>query len=481
VVEEEWIESRYLFAGFKCQNIGSTILPNYEVWQYQSFVKFDTLNLDPAKVTSVTLYLWQVGGKYVASNVALNISVDVYARSSYSSSAFPWDGMDANDWGTTGWSKVGSLCYVKQAVMNSPSSWFSIDVTDEYKLALSSSWQYFGISLLSSPLKPSGWSNTKAYTPNEEAYVSLGSALSLNTASYVPSSYEEEAGYSSRLQCPTLRIEYTESVPAPTASPVNCVTADAKAKVALAGTDSGNLWKIFEKYDKWYKYILYEFEDSVTAIYIDSKKNFLDEPNDAIVWVGLDNGKVYRSEKAGKSPWSLMKTCDDSIDEIRGSELDSNKVAVGEGYNIHTTSNYGKTWRTSTRPTQFRGLFVRGDNVQVLFDNGRGFYSSDFGINWDSMAGEPDGEDVCFNKLDPTKSFIVTNGAVYISDADFNYTEGASVDGVSTVSTASLYRQIAYIGTTEKLYVTKDWGNTVRALKNDSITDVSVGGSELYQ
>jgi hypothetical protein len=294
----------------------------------------------------------------------------------------------------------------------------------------------------------------------------------------------------SGLPSPYLRIRYNIGVvpPVETSSPVLCVSADPKQKTALAGTHSGNLWKIQYDGSEWLHDKMHSFDSPVKAIYMDIKRNFQDYPSQQITWVGLEDGTVYRSIN------SLLKfseitniTNSDSIVEIRGSELDTNKVVIASTSSLFITKDGGSSWITWSRVGNITGLFVRGDEIQVSKDNGYHYRSPNFGAFWYLSEGTPAScTDTAFNINNKENSFIVGSSKVYVyekrgaSNASvFNYKEGASLTGTGVVGIAD-FTGTAYIGTTSKLYRSVDWGNTVEEVKVNGISmgiiDVAVGG-----
>jgi len=134
--------------------------------------------------------------------------------------------------------------------------------------------------------------------------------------------------------------------------------------------------------------------------------------------------------------------------------------------------------------SEFKGLFCRGDEIQAVFADGRGYRSPDFGANWYAMEGEPiTTRDVGFDILNEEESFLGASGQLYpfLSAAGeiFTYAAGATVSGEVTRIDVDWDSKIAVVGTSEKLYKTPDFGTTVYEYLDKPVTDVALGGNEV--
>jgi len=135
---------------------------------------------------------------------------------------------------------------------------------------------------------------------------------------------------------------------------------------------------------------------------------------------------------------------------------------------------------------KFKGMFVRGDEIQAIFEGGYGFRSSDFGTTWYPMSGVPSSaEDIGFDIADERNSVIGADGILYTfsgaSGEVFTYKQGVSISGVVTQIDVDMDSAVAVVGTDQKLYKTISWGNSVMELLDEPVTDVALGGNYLAE
>lgn len=132
----------------------------------------------------------------------------------------------------------------------------------------------------------------------------------------------------------------------------------------------------------------------------------------------------------------------------------------------------------------FKGMFVRGDEIQTIFEGGYGYRSPDFGITWYEMAGEPNSAvDVGFDADDEQNSIIAADGYLYtcsgIIGEILQYEQGSTISGISTRVVVDNLSHIALIGTSQKLYKSNTWGRSVFELLDVPVTDVAIAGNYL--
>lgn len=141
---------------------------------------------------------------------------------------------------------------------------------------------------------------------------------------------------------------------------------------------------------------------------------------------------------------------------------------------------------TATPPVTptLKGLFCRGDEIQVVFSVGNAYRSPDFGTTWYPISGMvgQDIRDVGFYHLNPQKSFFGGDGVIWVfdhvDDETYYYVVGPAIDGLVTHIDCDLDSGVSVIGTDQSLYKTPDFGLTVYEWKALSITDVGIGGSD---
>jgi len=492
--------NRYIHCGFICRR-NSYIPPvdKYESTSYQGFIRFPVpSSSDP--INSVTLYLWYYGGNIVEANNLLDyVDVQVWARQSYDVTKFPWQTLDVDDY-SDGWVQVGTLGNIRSYFFSGSQGWKSIDVTSAFQAAVNAGWSVFAIRLVPSHTAPSDWNYSNAPTVgwgpwnsvNEDCHATFYGQRAQDITDVLPGTYGSDTGYDWIYTRPWLKIDYdTTTPPTPTPATVNVVAADSKAKVCLAGTGTGSLWKIFKSSSGWQAGKSHNFGDAVTAIYIDTIRNFKDYPRTALVWVGTSGGDLYKSY--GLKNWTLISSGQwgsDPFVEIRGSDVDSDKVVVAVGTAIYTTVNGGTTWNQCSVESLIEGrsvtgLYVKGNEIQVLFDGGGGFRSPDFGVTWYTMQGIPSSSiDIAFSRNNETRSVIVANGNLYKYSSgitNFTYIAGASITGTPRAIDADPEGELMIVGTSSNLYQTPDWGSTVNIIRSGvDAKSVALGGGYLY-
>jgi len=280
-------------------------------------------------------------------------------------------------------------------------------------------------------------------------------------------------------------------------SNITSLAADPKYKTCLAATANYNLYKINWNGSSWDSTLVaYGVDSQITSIYMDYVNNLQDLPNNQITWVGNAAGDVYISKDSLTSfrrvyGFSIANSSDYSIVKIDGSEIDSNSVVVVTTNKVFNTRDLGSSWRTivSSIPSvgkQWQDVKVFSNEIQLLAPS----YvkrSSNFGIKWNSSSffnDFSDGEAISFSKLDTKRTMVVADGGLYIynkGDTYYRYTSGGAIDGNGQCSAVDLDADLAYIGTSTKLYQTIDFGATVRELYAANISAIAVGGSYLYE
>jgi hypothetical protein len=130
-----------------------------------------------------------------------------------------------------------------------------------------------------------------------------------------------------------------------------------------------------------------------------------------------------------------------------------------------------------------RGLFARGDNIQVVI-NDCGYRSSDWGVTWYNMTGFPNtAADVVFDKNNPQNSVIGADGYLYtfsgVIDNTWWYKQGAEIEGQTTRMDVDLDSDVAIIGTTIGVYKTIDWGQNAYKWYDQPTSGVAIGGNSI--
>lgn len=328
--------------GFICTAAGS----EYECLTNNSFVNFDLPITLSGTVASAILYTY-IDSIELTGGTPTDIGIQVYFKEIYNDAVFPWVDLTKTDFSDTGWSLVGTLI---TSAISGVVGWVSINITSAVQHAIDEGWigygkNYLGLRFVPTKDYPDGWSYDSVQNPEESTYVTIRGACNQE--------YEfNDIGmpnYDEVISCPWISLDMvgdnpTQVIPGEwgqTGSNVLCVCSDVKRSVALAGVEGGRLYKTQNAGYSWVK--IAEFGSAINAIYIDIKRNFMDFPSTAIVWVGLENGKVYKSIDSGIL-WNCSLICANAVNDIKGSNLASVKVAVASFNYLYITITGGDSW-----------------------------------------------------------------------------------------------------------------------------------------
>lgn len=378
-----WVHDFVMFpkVGWACQKQQS--LPfgsdKYESYVYHTYFKF-AVPTTSGTFDNAHLHLMVFDGRYKTGSDGgvrpAYVKMDVYGKPDIvgppNPFEFPYESLDEGDYPDS-WVKIGQF---SENLADMTDNWESfddywvteLDVTSGFQVALDHNWEWFAIRLSPSYDAPIDWDyDDQKYDYDEYCDVAIGGALN---SYYKPSPLDFPDSYATAN--PWLEITYSSAetqvepgepyVGDPTSGYIaisgyiNCIAADTKAQTAIVGTSvilisgedsqiiGGSLYYTWSGGGEWKK--IYEYDEPITAVYMDYVKNFLDYPDDEIAWFGTSGGSVYKSVSSF-NVWTLSKTFQGYITEIRGSEMDSNKVAVGVGNCIYTTTDGGSIWNKS--------------------------------------------------------------------------------------------------------------------------------------
>jgi len=503
-VEAVYTSNSAFYLGFKCQKNWffplDLISDHYEAYSYHSYLKFKLPTTASGTLTKAELII-RLGNAGMIMNVnPIYMDIDIYHREVYNASEFPWATLNDDDYPSGSWHNDGTKIenfYQMWAdfLVDGPHWLPAVEVTTGVAEAISNGWEWAAFLLTPNYSTPLDWDYDERPTAyNQEMWLGFFGAVNPYWVDKPDSDYP----YTSAPACPWLKLTYsggtTQYVPgedvteAGEGSAIKCVAADPKAQMAIIGCESGSLWYTWSGGRQYSK--MYEADSSITAVYTDHVRNFLDYPGDEISWFGTVSGKLYRSLNS-LSTFSLMTTFGGSIVEIRGSHLTSDKVVVGingsdgtHGY-IYTTVNGGTSWRLAkTANAPFTGMFVRGDEIQTVF-SGAVSRSPNWGVTWYDMIGDSSTFiDVGFDILN-NQNIVVggSDGQLYIFSGAvgeaYHLKPGATVSGIVTQIDTDWESQVAVIATNARLYKTTSWGSDVLELLNQPIIDVAIGGNAL--
>ena len=139
----------------------------------------------------------------------------------------------------------------------------------------------------------------------------------------------------------------------------------------------------------------------------------------------------------------------------------------------------GTTDTTARTLALCKDVYVRGDEIQVLFEDGVAYRTPDFGTTWYEMGGlSVDSASIAFN-VNKDQSVVADADSLQyvgtISGEYLSFVSGAAIDGKANIIVVDIHNPVAYVATSSKLYRTTDWGETASALKTGGLQGVALG------
>lgn len=482
----------FLSCGFYCVRNNFTWLMSdrYEATNHQGFVEFsihDTVN----PITTATLYMYLSSVALIeAKNLLDYVDVQVWTTTDVGVH-YPWADLAARDYPMTVWTLVGTLGNIRSS--KGTTGWAHIDVTTAINAAIAAGLDSFAVRLTPSHLYPSDWNYNNAPSVGSTsinevcAATFYGSRYPIQT-SVLPGTYGADTNIMLIYPRPYLKLEYGTTPSVVTPSNITAITADSKAKLCLAGTVGGSLWKIAKAPSGWSALKVHYFDEQITSLCIDPRRNFKDYPDTPLVWLGTVSGRLFRTY--GFTTWieSVKAWGDYPIVDIKISDSHPSLLAFGAGRSICISTDGGTTWTAyylGGTTSNITGVDVAGTEIQVCYASDGASRSPDFGRTWYAAAGEPSAvTDITFSRKAETRSVILSASSLYkysSGDTTFNYVAGAAVAGTPVNIVADPNGELMVIGTNSAVYQTLDWGNTVSIIETGSdIRGVAIGGDSLY-
>ncbi len=497
-VETVYIHNNRYTSGFQCDTgwrlpFGSD---HYECWSYHFYTKFAIPTTSSGVMQSAEIYLMLGNADLLLNVLPIYMDIDVYYKNVEVAGEFPLATLDSDDYDAS-WVQMPDSIedffdMYGDFLIKGPHWRPPVTVTSGVQHAIDQGYDYATFKFTPNYPTPLDWDyDTRPTTYDQLCWVVFYGPV--NAFSVLPPA---GAGFTEDIisPCPWLVITYsggeTQYYPgedvtqAGEGSVVNCVAADQKARVAIAGTESGSLWYTWSGGVLWDK--MYEAGSPVTDVHMDYLRNFLDYPDEQISYFGTQGGDLYKSEDS-LATYVSIKTFPAPIVEIMSSDANSDKIVVGVTDGVWVSVDGGNTFIEvlESPGTVLEGLHNWGDEIQVVFASGYGYRSPDFGASWYQMSGIDgvDTFDVAFNIINEQDSFIGGNGVLYVFESahgeTFHYTQGATVSGMVTRIDVDHESVVAVIGTENGLYKTMDWGDTTYEYWGEPVTDVALGGNEI--
>jgi len=367
-VDEVYIHNNRYYVGFQCVKQNSfpadLISDRYESWSYHSFIKFPVPTLASGVFASAELNLMLNYAKIILNITATYMDVDIYYRNIEDPDDFPWQVLDEDDYPSGSWEQnpysIENMMDMYGDYLTEGPCWLDpVNVTEAVQKAIDEGWEWIAIQLTPNYEAPLDWDYDHRPTSyDQEVYVGFyGPVNSYWVAS--PSGFPDAACS----PCPWLKLTYSGGVSqwypgedvttSGQGSGINCVAADPKARAAIVGTDTGNLW--YSWYPQsgevlWDKII--DGDDPITAVWMDNIRNLVDFTDDQISWYGTSGGMLYKSIDS-LTNFDFVTTFSTAVREIMSSDQDSNKVVVGVDSGVWVSINGGETWEEAlAAPTE---------------------------------------------------------------------------------------------------------------------------------
>jgi len=369
-VDTVYVHNNRYYSGFWCVKQWffplDLISDHYECWTYHFFTKFKVPTTASGTLDSAELYLMLGGADLVMNVLPVYMDIDVYYKSVEDASSFPWQTLDEDDYASPTWTKETSIedfwDMWGDFMVEGPHWLDPVTVTSGVQKAIDEGWEWIAFRFTPNYLTPLDYDWDNRPTPYDQlCWVAFYGPVNPYWVES-PSGFPEDACS----PCPWLKITYATASgedPPPDqwvpgedvttsgeGSTVNCIAADPKAKMAIAGTESGNLWYCWSGGGVWDKIV--DGDEPITAVHMDFLRNFQDYPYDQISWYGTQSGNLYKSIDSLGS-FELMKNFSIKVVEIMSSDQDSDKVVVGVLDGIWTSVDGGVTWVESLEaPTE---------------------------------------------------------------------------------------------------------------------------------
>lgn len=346
------------FSGFQCAKQwffpADLVSDHYECWTYHFFTKFRLPTATSGVMQSAELYLMLAGANMVMNVNPIYMDIDVYYKGVYNADSYPWHMLDSGDYADGTWTQnstsIENFYEMWGDFLVDGIHWIDpVDVTEGVQKAIDEEWVWVAFRFTPNYLVPLDYDWDERPTPYDQL-IWLGFYGATN-----PYWVESPTGFPDThcSPCPWLKITYsggdTQYIPGEDVTTsgqgndINSISADPKARMAIAGTEGGGLWYCWSGGGSWNKVYETASGQAITAVWMDIVRNFQDYPLDEIAWFGTDTGELYKSEDA-LATWKLIYTFPTYVREIMTPEDSSSKIVVGCDDGIWVSDNGGITW-----------------------------------------------------------------------------------------------------------------------------------------
>lgn len=328
-VDTVYIHNNRYYSGFQC-NMGWRLpfgSDHYECWSYDFFTKFQIPTTTSGVMQSAELYVMLGRADMLLNVLPVYMDVDIYYKTAEVAADFPLQTLDADDhddlssWTQNPDSIEDFYDMYGDFLINGPHWRPAVTVTSGVQHAIDQGYDYATFRFTPNFPTPLDWDYDTRPTPYDQFVWAVFYGPVNSFSVYPPTG----AGFDEAVisPCPWLKITYsggeTQFYPgedvteAGQGSVVNCIAADQRARMAIAGTGNGNLWYTWSGGVLWDK--MYEAEEAIMDVHMDYIRNFLDYPTEEISYFGTVSGNLYKSEDSLGS-FNIIHTFDAGIVEI---------------------------------------------------------------------------------------------------------------------------------------------------------------------
>jgi hypothetical protein len=194
--------------------------------------------------------------------------------------------------------------------------------------------------------------------------------------------------------------------------------------ILYTGTENGNVFYSIDDGATWITTAVPAGGIAINAVFA----------TNTTLYAGTANGHVYSSVNNGNT-WSLIVTPALGF-EVNGLYISTNKLYIASANSSVFICALDGTQCTSTNSpsgSSLNGVFATANALYVASDDGYVYYSTNNGVSWSAINGQPDSSAV--------KSVYVAANTLYVDTADeYVYTSTSLTGG----GTWSLYAQTVY-------------------------------------
>jgi hypothetical protein len=340
------------FCGFTCHEVSEWFGYYHcnESSHYNTFIKFGIpQSIMASGVSYVGLTLKVANAEFnITDEEILGHPIHVYTTDLPSVVKFPYEKLGEADVPLTDWNYAGvweNITDIYDEVTANGPYWLPFfDVTSGFMHAIDSGYPFLAIRLRPMYDSPYTWNYYHYPGWDQKSYVSFyGAAIGTYCWQEMPEGFPTASG----LPTPWLKIVCNEEQQEPgdeLPEAISCINSDYKSHSALIGTTKGGLWRTWDYGNSWAK--IFETPvsgNAITTVHMDTKKNIVNYPNNAIAYFGTASGELYQSVD-GMQSWTEIYDFPSEVVEVMASDENSDKVVVLAKDGVYTSIDGGVVW-----------------------------------------------------------------------------------------------------------------------------------------